>query len=314
MRSTYPVIVVLLGLLGGCIGTDFIDELPDEPMQEARIEVSPPSQALLQGQTAAFEAIFFGTNGQVRTGISFAWASSNPSIASVDAGGMVTALQAGQAFITATASGVSSPPAMLTVVADPNQVAQVVVVPDSVELALGSSERFTAMALNLSGGPVSNATFTWESSAPDVASIDGQGLARALKAGTTEVTATTGGVRSLPAVLRVPGQRRTGLFAARGGTNYTVRGTAILEEQEDGALVVRFEDNFATSSGPGLEVFLSSTSVVNAGSLNLGTLQSTRGAQSYRVGDRSVALDTYDFVVIHCVPFNVTFGAAQLGQ
>lgn len=313
MRSTYPILLVLLGLLAGCIGTDLIDELPDAPMQDARIEVSPPSQALLQGQTAMFQATFFGTDGQPAT-TAFTWESSDPTRASVDASGTVTAHQAGQVFITATANGVTSSPAMLTVVADPNQIAQVVVMPDSVELPLGNSQRFTAMALNLSGGPVASATFTWASSAPGIASIDGQGLARALQAGTTQITATAGGVQSLPVPLRVPGQRRTGLFAARGGTNYTVRGTAVLEEQEDGSLLVRFEDNFSTSSGPGLEVFLSSASVVNAGSLNLGSLQRTTGAQSYRVGDRSVTLDTYDFVVIHCVPFNVTFGAAQLGR
>ncbi|MGH7457397.1 MAG: DM13 domain-containing protein, partial [bacterium] len=73
----------------------------------------------------------------------------------------------------------------------------------------------------------------------------------------------------------------------------------------------KFGSDFSSSSGPGLEVFLSTTNTVGANSRNLGRLQSTSGAQNYNVPS-GIAFNTYSWVIIHCVPFNVTFGYAQL--
>lgn len=50
---------------------------------------------------------------------------------------------------------------------------------------------------------------------------------------------------------------------------------------------------------------------VNSQSVDLGSLRSFTGAQSYAVPP-GIGINTYDWVVIHCVPFNVTFGYARL--
>ncbi len=60
-----------------------------------------------------------------------------------------------------------------------------------------------------------------------------------------------------------------------------------------------------------MQVFLSASSAVNSSSLSLGDLQQTTGEQTYFVS-ASVILETYSYVIIHCVPFNVTFGFARL--
>ena len=111
----------------------------------------------------------------------------------------------------------------------------------------------------------------------------------------------------------VMGESRTGMFVQKPGTSYNVSGTVTLEKQEDGTLVLHFDNGFSSSNGPGLGVFLSTTDGRNSSSINLGDLQRTSGAQSYPV-PKNVELGTFDWVVIHCVPFNVTFGFAKLNR
>src|SRR5258708_5140765 len=69
------------------------------------IQVTPATQSVAVGQTAQFTAV--GTYGNakhtstqnVTTGVS--WSSSAPAVATVNASGMVTAVGAGTAMITA---------------------------------------------------------------------------------------------------------------------------------------------------------------------------------------------------------------------
>ena len=293
----------------GCIGTDFIND-PLAPMQEPRLEITPPSAAILVGETVRFMATYYDTEG-LPAPVPISWESSDAALAEVDAEGEVSGRGSGQVMITARAEGIASMPAMLTIVADPNEVAQVVVAPDTVLLEVNAFQSFTASALNLTGATIDGVSFAWNSDDPTVATIDANGRARAVASGTAQITATADGIVSLPAILRVLGARRVGDFQARAGTSYTVEGTAILEEELTGGLVLSFGDDFRSSSGPALEVYLSTTNGINGTSLSLGDLKGTLGAQTYRVPD-NVALDTFDWVVIHCVPFNVTFGFAQL--
>jgi hypothetical protein len=141
--------------------------------------------------------------------------------------------------------------------------------------------------------------------------VSGNGLAIGIKAGRVNIIAAADGVESPAAPLTVLGTSRSGTFTKRPGTSYNVSGTATLEQQSNGSLVLRFGSDFSSSSGPGLEVFLSTTNTVGSNSRNLGRLQRTSGAQSYNV-PAGVTLTTYSWVIIHCVPFNVTFGYAQL--
>ncbi len=104
---------------------------------------------------------------------------------------------------------------------------------------------------------------------------------------------------------------RTGTFTANPSTDYTVTGSAVLEKQPDGSLELRLGSDFVSSNGPRLEVYLSSSNAVNSGSISLGRLKQTSGVQTYRAPG-GVQLTTYDWVIIHCVSFDVSFGYAQL--
>lgn len=299
----------MLGLaLAGCIGTDLVEELPTA---EPRIDITPRVAAVEQGNTVLFEARVYDGFGMENPSASVRWESSDARVAVVDANGLVSALEPGQAMIIAHGEEASSMPALLTVVADPTGVARVVVTPDTLMLPIGTTQTFTAMAFNLNGEPLEGTSFTWNSSNPEAALVDADGNATGLQAGVTDITATADGIASPPARLIVPGRSRQGSFVQRAGTSYQLSGTATLQERANGTVRLTFSSNFMTSSGPGLEVFLSNSSSVGNGSLSLGDLHSTTGEQSY-TPRASVTLDTYSYVIIHCVPFNVTFGHARL--
>jgi len=301
-------LIVLVFALS-CVGTDFITETPLG--NSARIEIDPTTTAIQQGSVITFQATYYDTLDNIVPGTSFQWMSSDTFISSIDENGSASGNQPGQVMIVATAKGVESEPALLTVVSDPNQVATVSVVPDSGSIRVGETQQYLAAAFNLNNDRLVGKVFSWRSSAPSIATIDSTGLLTAILPGTADIIASTDGIDSLPAFLKVLSESRTGIFMKNPGTSYTVRGTAMLVTLANGSLELQFGSDFSSSSGPGLHVYLSTTNGVNAGSLDLGDLKVISGVQSYQVpGD--VELDTYNWVIIHCLPFNVTFGFAEI--
>ena len=67
--------------------------------------------------------------------------------------------------------------------------------PATVELEVGDTVRIRAGILDTRGRPIADATVTWTSSDPSVASVDGTGLVRGVKAGAADITATSGSAR-----------------------------------------------------------------------------------------------------------------------
>lgn len=295
--------------LVACVGTDFIVE-PTMTVP-ARIVIAPTNTAVEVGKTTGFQAAYYDNQGNQIPDVAFQWSSSDPNIASIDANGRASGHDTGQTKITARARGVTSGAAILTVVANPNHVARVVVVPDSGNIGIGGTLQFAALAQDLNGQMLSDRTANWRSSDATIATVSSTGLATGLQPGRVNISATVDGVESSAVRLTILGTSRSGTFTRNPNTSYNVSGTATLAQQPNGGLVLRLGSDFSSSNGPRLEVFLSATNTVGANSLNLGGLQRTSGVQSYNV-PAGVALTTYNWVIIHCVPFNVTFGHAQL--
>jgi uncharacterized protein YjdB len=78
----------------------------------------------------------------------------------------------------------------------PSQPADITVSPLSPSMAVDGKMQFTATSRDVSGKK-----FQWVSSTPSVATIDKNGLATGIGAGTTQITATTDGKSSSPVVL-----------------------------------------------------------------------------------------------------------------
>lgn len=306
-RRASVIAFLAMGLLAGCTGTDMVDE-DDGPDGEGRVEITPGAMALIVGDTFTYSARYLNEE-DVEVGVSFTWTSSEPGVADVS-NGTVSAIAPGQAEIQAEAGGVRSEAVTVTVVQDEEAVAYVVISPTTASTSEQGQVQFSAETTNIDGGSV-DTDVTWSVSDQQVASIDADGLATGLATGTTGVIATAEGVASPAAMLTIEGESKSGTFQGAAGTSYSASGTAVLMQGAGGDLRLEFNDDFSVDDGPGLEVFLSNTPGVTAESFNVGPIQGISGAQSYQVAG-SVTLDSYTHVVIHCVPFNVTFAAAAL--
>lgn len=62
---------------------------------------------------------------------------------------------------------------------------------------------YTAVARDANGNAIAGVTFSWSSSTTTVATVDANGVATAAAPGSTQITASAGGVRSTPSTLQV---------------------------------------------------------------------------------------------------------------
>jgi len=160
--------------------------------------IAPSSATLHVGQT-----VQFGVFGLSSTGTPFSlgavtWSSSPAGIVSVSQTGLVTALQAGSAFINADSGGKSVAATIAVIAATPSQV---VVTPANATINVGSTFPLAAKAIDASGNPISGVTFTWGLNSPaGVVSVDPDGTVHALAAGQATVMATAGGINGLASI------------------------------------------------------------------------------------------------------------------
>src|SRR5439155_18181144 len=133
------------------------------------------------GQTHQLAAVAKDASGTPISGKTFTWASSAPSVVSVDAAtGLATAVANGDAKISATVDDKSGQ-AALTVA---QQVATVTVAPGTAALsAIGATQQFTAVAKDATDNVVAGVAFIWLSSNHNVATVDATGLTTAVGPG-----------------------------------------------------------------------------------------------------------------------------------
>jgi hypothetical protein len=81
----------------------------------ASISISPPTATIAVNATQQFTAAAVDANGNAIPGAIFSWACSFSGTATIDSNGLATGVKPGPVFIYASASGVTSPPATLTV-------------------------------------------------------------------------------------------------------------------------------------------------------------------------------------------------------
>lgn len=137
-------------------------------------------------ETAQLSATAAGASGASLSGKTFAWSSSDPSTASVDASGRVTAEANGTAWIRAAAEGHADSASVVV-----KQVAASVAIdPVGLTVAVGSVQTLSASVLDENGHTLSEALVEWASLAPDVASVGESGAVTGLAPGSARVVAT----------------------------------------------------------------------------------------------------------------------------
>lgn len=142
------------------------------------------------GATVQLQAIARDANGHALP-VEFDWASSDPSITTVEGTGRVTARGQGMTEVTASSGGFSD---ALTVDLSLRQVALVVVTPSSFLLeAFDATVQLQVEVLDADGRAIA-APVDWASSDPAIAAVDAEGLIEARGNGTVTITARNGEV------------------------------------------------------------------------------------------------------------------------
>ena len=136
-----------------------------------------------------------GSSSDLSSGIT--WTSSAPAVATVDSTGIVTTVGQGTAAISATV-GSFSDSSTLTVVAA--QLQSITVAPSTGQLAAGTLLQFTATGNFDDGSTQPLTSLTWSSSAQNLLTIDANGVATGVIAGSATVTATSGTINGTASV------------------------------------------------------------------------------------------------------------------
>jgi hypothetical protein len=143
------------------------------------------------GETQQLRAVPRDRQGSALAGRRVAWASDSPSIATVSASGVVSALSAGTVTIAATSEGQTARVAVTVMV---EAVVRVTIEPSGPEvLQVGGTVRLTATGWSERSQAIGGRETTWTSGNDRVATVSETGMAAAVGPGQTEIRADVGG-------------------------------------------------------------------------------------------------------------------------
>lgn len=175
-------------------GTAFVSALSDGKEAKCSFTVLVPlaglsldqtSLTLFNGASTTLSVIKAPSDATLRGEIN--WSSSNTSVVTVNENGLVTAVSMGSANITASVDGCSAT-CPVTVLAS---VTGISLSKTSATLNKGESIQLSYSVVPT--GATLQGQVSWVSSAPSVATVDGQGNVKAMSAGTADITVSLEG-------------------------------------------------------------------------------------------------------------------------
>lgn len=156
------------------------------------VTIAPATASVAVGATVSLSASVKDAQGNVMQGQTVTWITSNASVATVSASGIVTGVATGPATITATSSGKSGT-ASVTVTAPPQVVTTVTVSPATASIAVGATVALSATVKDAQGNTMTGQTVTWSTSNSATATVNSSGVVTGVSAGPATITATSSG-------------------------------------------------------------------------------------------------------------------------
>ncbi|MDX2122723.1 MAG: Ig-like domain-containing protein [Gemmatimonadota bacterium] len=206
----------------GTFAVSVIEPTSDLPAQVASVILSSAGRPLEIGQTVQLSATAKDTRGYVLADRTVVWGTNHPEVALVSSSGLVTALGAGSATITASSEGKSAETRVTVnapkpapeppkpepakpepvVTPPPAAVARVTLTPAALALVTGAEGPLGATVFDDKRAPITGRTVQWKSSDTRIASVTDQGVVTGLAKGKATITATVDG-KSAEAVVTV---------------------------------------------------------------------------------------------------------------
>jgi uncharacterized protein YjdB len=285
----------------GKSGSAFITVAP-APVNSVQLTLG--SGTLAPGATTQGTVILRDAANNVLTGRVVTWSSSDNTIATVDAAGLVTAVSAGSATITATSEGKSG-----------NAGVTVTLVPvNSVQLTLGSNTLVvggttsgTVVLRDAANNVLTGRVVTWSTSDANVATVSNTGVVTAIGAGSATITATSEGKSdnasvtvtlapvntvqlTLGSSTLVIGAATQGAVVLRDASNNVLTGRVVTWSTSDGAVATVDANGLVTAVAAG-SATITATSEGKSGSAGVtvtlapvNTVQLTLGNNTLTVG------------------------------
>ena len=204
---------VMAGLAAAACSVESGPNISGVPAIDIRwVEISPSTDTLLIPDTVRvtdrlqLRAVAFGLGSKTLDVNRFVWSSLDTTIAKVDSFGLVTPRRIGTVEITASATRVGHAtvvilPAANRVIVSPGSDSIFV---DDPAINLADTVRFVARTLDAAGIVVAGVRYSWQSSAPTVATVDSAGLVRAISIGTSAITVRTGTTQTTATITVLP--------------------------------------------------------------------------------------------------------------
>ncbi|MCX7746277.1 MAG: Ig-like domain-containing protein, partial [Clostridia bacterium] len=206
------VATIIATSVNGKSASSVITVVSKQSIPVSSVSVNPPTATVEVGDLAEQDKKTVQLTATVSpsdaTNKSITWTTSDITIAKVDAKGLVTAVSAGTATITATASNGKSATASITVVSKQSiPVSSVSVNPPTATLEVGDlasqDKKTVQLTATVSPSDATNKSITWTSSDNTVAKVDANGVVTAVSAGTATITATASNGKSATASITV---------------------------------------------------------------------------------------------------------------
>ena len=175
---------------------------PPTPIATVSVAVSPP--AVLIGQTAQATATLQDSSGNLISGRTVTWESSDISIATVDTTGTVKATGLGNAMIKASSGGKNNSSRLSVSAPAPIPVASVSVSPASASLQIGATVQLSATTRDANGAVLTGRVIGWNSGNTSIATVSSTGLVTAIAGGSVSITAGSEGQTASAAITVSP--------------------------------------------------------------------------------------------------------------
>lgn len=182
-------------------------------------------------------------------------------------------------------------------------------------LELDASYQFEFTYFN-NVGRVQNVTADWLSTDESIISITSDGLANALQAGQAriQVSYSDGSNTSMDEINVTVGDNTSSNDQKSGTINttssYALNGDFTITQQGDDLFIEIASNWVASSSLPGLYVYLSNNPNSIADAQEIGPVTVFSGAHSYTV--QGTGINDFSYLLYFCKPFNVKVGHGEI--
>lgn len=177
---------------------------PFAPVVEevTRLDITPPVLTMVLGGNATLVARVYGSDPDIPLSTARVfWSTQDPTVVTVNQGGVVSAVGAGTGQIAASSGGLSR---TIAVTVSPRPIALVRITPPAANVIAGQTLALSGEAIDGEGTVLSNRVLEWSSSAPEIATVDATGLVTGVAIGQSTISAVGEGKVGTSIVTVVP--------------------------------------------------------------------------------------------------------------